>query len=121
MRLRPSLVIAPLLLSVAAWTRPAPGTTQSRTTSPPPAAAISFHRDVSPILRSQCVGCHGDKNPASGLTLTSYTALMKGGKGGAALVAGKSGESRVVKYLLGTLQPKMSIGGAREPPEIAGS
>jgi hypothetical protein len=33
-------------------------------------------------------------------------------------VGGKSGESRLVKYLLGTLQPRMPVGGALKPAEI---
>src|SRR5579871_4388216 len=49
----------------------------------------SFHRDILPIFRAACVGCHGGANPSSGLVLTSYAGLMKGGRGGAAIVGGK--------------------------------
>jgi WD40 repeat protein len=79
---------------------------------------VSFHREVLPIFRAACVGCHGEKNPSSGLNLTSYVSLMRGGKGGAPVVPGKSGDSRLVKYLLGTLQPKMPVGGALKTAEI---
>src|ERR1051326_244091 len=61
-------------------------------------AALSFHKDVMPIFTASCVGCHNDKNPSNGLTLTSFSALLKGGKGGKEIAPGKSGDSRLVKY-----------------------
>ncbi|HXG24350.1 MAG TPA: c-type cytochrome domain-containing protein [Chthonomonadales bacterium] len=79
---------------------------------------LTYHKDILPLFRAACIGCHGSKNPASGLTLDSYASLMKGGKGGAALIPGNSRESRLMKYLLGTLQPQMPIGGSLKPAEI---
>ncbi len=82
-------------------------------------AAPSFVRDVMPIFRAACVGCHGDKNASARLSLTSYTALLKGGQGGAELVPGKSHDSRLYGYLVGTLKPVMPLGGALKPEQIA--
>lgn len=84
-----------------------------------PPAAPSFAHDVLPIFRTACVGCHGGAHPAGSLALTSCADLMRGGQSGPALVAGKSGESRLVRLLLGTLQPQMPPGGALKPGDIA--
>src|SRR5207247_10860051 len=83
-----------------------------------PAAPVSFYKEILPLLRSDCAACHGDKSPSNGFVVTSYAGLMKGGKGGREIIAGKSGDSRLTKYLLGILQPKMPIGGSLKPAEI---
>jgi len=85
---------------------------------PASAVTVSFHRDVLPIFRTACVGCHGSDNPASGLVLTSYADLMKGGRGGVEIVAGKSGDSRLFKYLTGALQPRMPPGSGLKQIDI---
>lgn len=82
------------------------------------APAPSFARDVLPILRTACVGCHSIETPAGGLALANYTTLMKGGKNGAEIVPGKSADSRLVKLLLGAQQPKMPPGGPLKPADI---
>jgi hypothetical protein len=43
--------------------RPQPGDTKPR--------AVHYAADVVPILQRRCVGCHGGKEPAGGLALTS--------------------------------------------------
>jgi hypothetical protein len=43
---------------------------------------------IQPILASQCLPCHGREKRKGGLQLDSYTALMRGGKDGAAIKAG---------------------------------
>ena len=57
---------------------------------------VSFHKQVMPIFRAACVGCHGEKSAQGGLVLTSYEGLMKGGKGGKEVLPGKAEESRLV-------------------------
>ncbi|MCX6379670.1 MAG: hypothetical protein NT023_09380 [Armatimonadetes bacterium] len=79
---------------------------------------ISFQKQISPIFRASCIGCHSEKSAMGGLILTSYAKTMKGGKGGAQVIPGKSAESRLVKYLIGTAQPKMPIGGSLKTAEI---
>jgi WD40 repeat protein len=90
---------APVIIAFAATTSPA---------QPPPP---SYQRDVVPILRTACVGCHGAQAPAGGLALGSYAELMRGGKNGAAIVPGKSGASRLVLMLTGAVKPQMPPGG----------
>jgi uncharacterized protein with WD repeat len=94
-------------------------TSESKLQNPKPKSQpLSYYKDIFPIFRDACFGCHGDKNPSNGLALTSYAGLMKGGKGGAALIPGNSRDSRLMKYLLGALQPQMPIGGTLKPAEI---
>lgn len=80
--------------------------------------SISFQKQIAPIFRASCIGCHSEKSAMGGLVLTSYAKTMKGGKGGAQVVPGKSAESKLVKYLLGTAQPKMPVGGSLKTAEI---
>jgi uncharacterized protein with WD repeat len=86
--------------------------------TPRPSVAVGFHRNVAPILKALCVACHGDREPSGGLSLTSYASLMRGGKGGREVAPGHSGDSRLVKFLTGALQPQMPIGGKLKPEEI---
>lgn len=79
---------------------------------------VSFQKQIAPIFRASCIGCHSDKTTMGNLNLVSHAKTMKGGKGGAQIIPNKSGESKLVKYLLGTAQPKMPIGGSLKPAEI---
>ncbi len=45
-----------------------------------PAKKISFHRDIRPILRVHCQGCHQPAKPMGKLVLTSYAELKQGGE-----------------------------------------
>lgn len=62
--------------------------------------AISFKRDVFPIIKSRCLPCHAEDNfNPSELSLDSYALLMAGGKHGPPVIAGKSKESIVIQKL----------------------
>ena len=64
------------------------------------AGSVSFKDDVFPIVKNHCLPCHSEDNfNPSELSLDSYDLLMQGGKNGAAVVAGKGGESNLVKKL----------------------
>src|SRR4051812_21583572 len=82
------------------------------------AQSVTFSKDIVPIFRQSCAKCHGARQPQSGLSLATYSGLEKGGKGGKALVPGKAQDSRLVKYLEGTLQPKMPIGDSLPKAQI---
>src|SRR5438552_193066 len=45
-----------------------------------PAKKLSFHRDIRPILRVNCQGCHQPARPMGKLVLTSYAEMKKGGE-----------------------------------------
>ena len=67
-----------------------------------------LERDVLPILQKNCMGCHGGLKQKRGLDLRTLPAMLKGGKGGPAVVAGKPGESALwpVSYTHLTLPTK---------------
>src|SRR5262245_50307297 len=66
-----------------------------------PAGAADFDRDVRPILAKHCVRCHGDEKQSSELRLDSVAATREGGNAGPAVVPGKSGDSLLIKAVIG--------------------
>jgi hypothetical protein len=54
-----------------------------------PAAASFYAKHINPILDANCVSCHGEGKQSGGLRMDSYDLLMKGGKDGPVIVAGK--------------------------------
>jgi hypothetical protein len=71
---------------------------------------VSFASDVAPLLQEHCLKCHGGDETEANLSMASLNALMKGGRTGAALVAGKGSDSLLVKKLRGA-----GIEGQRMP------
>lgn len=70
-------------------------------------AAPLFETSILPILKERCVGCHGGKEPKSGLYLGSYDGVMKGGTGGRAIAVGDSQKSHLYKRITGQANPRM--------------
>jgi uncharacterized membrane protein/mono/diheme cytochrome c family protein len=48
-----------------------------------------YAQHIHPILDDNCVSCHGEAKSQGGLRMDSYDLLMKGGKDGPVIVAGK--------------------------------
>jgi hypothetical protein len=55
---------------------------------------------IQPILQRRCSACHGPEKHKGDLTMETYEALLKGGKDGPALVAGKALDSPMIQRLL---------------------
>jgi WD40 repeat protein len=68
---------------------------------------VLYEKDIDPFLTSKCVSCHSGNVKKGGFDLSSYDLLMKGGKRGAAVVPGKSAESRIVILAGRTDKPTM--------------
>ncbi len=80
--------------------------------------SIDFTRDIEPIFRANCAGCHGEKKAAGQLRLDNKALAMKGGINGAVIVPGKSAESRLVHRILGEGgEKRMPLGGEALKPE----
>src|SRR5262245_4887997 len=62
---------------------------------------VDYLRDVKPILAKNCYQCHGAKAHKGGLRVDTVTALKEGGDNGPAVVAGKSGESLLIRAVRG--------------------
>ncbi|MFN0017454.1 MAG: c-type cytochrome domain-containing protein [Pirellulaceae bacterium] len=58
---------------------------------------VDFEADVLPILRANCIACHSERKHEAGLILESPQQIAKGGESGPAVVAGKGGESLLLK------------------------
>ena len=72
------------------------------------AGELLYERDVAPILRSYCSGCHNDLDLAGGLSVERFATLRKGGTDqGDPIKPGKPGDSFLIHALDGTAKPKM--------------
>jgi len=79
------------------------------------AADPGYHRDVEPILKKNCSGCHQPAVKSSNLDLTTYESLRTGGKRGPGLVAGSPETSIAMKFITGELKPQMPLNGTPLP------
>ncbi len=67
----------------------------------PAAAPVSFKKDVFPILKMNCLPCHTeDQMNPSELYMETYADIVKGGKHGSPIVAGKGDSSLIIKKLI---------------------
>jgi hypothetical protein len=64
-----------------------------------PRESVDFARDVYPLLKRACFDCHGKEKQEGGLRLDLRKDAMRGGDSGPALVAGKAGESELVRRI----------------------
>src|SRR6188474_2932131 len=67
---------------------------------------VSFYKEVVPIFKRSCNGCHHPGKLKGQLDLTTYDALKKGGKHGAGFVPGKPKESILIEEISGE-EPSM--------------
>lgn len=67
----------------------------------PPAAKreVDFAKDVLPLFKEHCYKCHGSARQEAGLRLDRRDDALNGGDGGPIFVAGKSAESKLIKYV----------------------
>ena len=70
------------------------------------AAKISFRRDVWPIVKRHCWGCHSGADPKGGLNMDSVAAMLKGGDSGPLFEKGKPDESLLLEMTRGD-EPEM--------------
>ncbi len=79
---------------------------------------VDFGKDVLPIFRQNCVGCHGPAQQMNGLRLDRKSSVMKAFK--RRVVPGSSANSFVYHRISGTeYGPQMPPTGALRPEQIA--
>ncbi len=66
------------------------------------AKPVSFQHEIVPLLQQFCWGCHRPGKEKGGIDLTSYGALVKGGKHGPGIQVGHPDQSRLVEEISGT-------------------
>jgi len=93
-------------LLLAAATRPAVGDEQPAAQPAPgeavdPAGVEFFEKQIRPVLAEHCFGCHSVRaiKIRGGLLLDSRQGVVKGGEGGAVVVAGKPEQSRLIEAI----------------------
>ena len=75
-------------------------------------APVSFSQDVRPILDQNCLSCHqagGAGFEASGFSMASYDALMKGTEGGPMVIPGDVEASNLLVLMEGRADPSISM------------
>jgi hypothetical protein len=72
--------------------------------------AISFERDVAPILEQRCLRCHGEHEPKGKLSLATRADALRGGESGAAIEPVKPAESLLLE-MVGGKTPAMPAEG----------
>lgn len=79
-------------------------------------AAIKFSRDVAPIFVANCMGCHNPtaKRRNGEFDLSTFNALMKGGKSGQVIVPGKPEESQLIELISSQEMPRGNRGKLSE-------
>ena len=87
------------------------------------APQVDYGRDVQPLLKKNCSGCHGAKKQKSGLRLDTVANVLEGADSGPVIVPGKSGQSRLFLAVTGAEDvPNMPPKGKGAPltaPQIA--
>jgi uncharacterized membrane protein len=86
-------------VSFRSWFAKQPKAAPAQTNHVEVAALPAFSGVVQPILQQNCVSCHGPEKSKGGLRLDSVQAVLKGGKSGPVVVAGKSAESDLIKRI----------------------
>lgn len=77
-----------------------PKKTEEPVAADPGAEPLVFKDAVMPVLKRECVECHGPDKAKGGLRLDSLAAIVKGGDDGPVVVPGRGASSELVKRLL---------------------
>ena len=83
------------------------------------AAAVDFDRQVHPILAARCFVCHGGDKRSGGLSLSTYSEILRGGKTGKVVNPGSAKDSLLIARVLAAGVPPMPPVGERlSAPEV---
>ena len=80
---------------------------------------VSYYKDIVPIFKRSCNGCHHPGKLKGQLDLTTFEAFKKGGKHGAGFVAGKPKESLIIEEVGGDEPSMPKEGDPLSKAEIA--
>jgi mono/diheme cytochrome c family protein len=74
-------------------------------------APVDYARDIHPVLAARCFACHSGDKRSGGLALGAYDDLLRGGRTGAVVIPGASGESLLVSRLTAAAAERMPPAG----------
>lgn len=66
-----------------------------------------YERDIAPILRTHCAGCHNDADREGEFSVETFAGLRQGGDKGVTLKPGDPGASLLLKLIEGRAKPSM--------------
>ena len=78
-----------------------------------------YARDIVPIVEANCLRCHSAVEQEGGLLLDTYDDMMRGGDTGAAIVAGSSESSTLIRQVERREKPFMPPKSVLGPREVA--
>ena len=97
---------AACLIVAIGFSLPASGEPPAAAPAADAPAAIDFERQIRPLLVGRCGDCHGPDTQESRLRLDVKHRALKGGDFGPVIVAGKSGESELIRRITSTNDKK---------------
>jgi WD40 repeat protein len=68
---------------------------------------VQYEKDIEPIFRKRCMACHSGTIKESRFDMSSYEAVVKGGKRGAAVVPGQAASSPLYRLSAHMQKPCM--------------
>src|SRR3954449_4952466 len=86
---------------------------------PPPSTKkdVTYAKDIQPILKASCFGCHGEERHKADLRLDTLEGVLKGTKDGKVVTPGQSAKSDLVMAVARldpeTAMPPTRKGGGR--------
>lgn len=90
------VLLASIALSIASAGEKTGGFPVTPITDMTARGPLQFRRDILPILRQNCLACHGHVKPKADLNLENPPAIRKGGESGVAVTPGKGSESLLI-------------------------
>ncbi len=72
---------------------------------------VAYEKDIEPVFSDKCFVCHSGNVVESKFDMTTYAGVMKGGKRGAVIVAGKSADSFLYRVSGHREKPVMPLKG----------
>ncbi len=71
---------------------------------------VSFKKDVAPWMVGVCLGCHGDRNPRNGFSMSTFEKMLTTGESAPVIVPGDPDSSYIVDLVLRQDPMKMPAG-----------
>ncbi len=94
------VMVSALILFLALYTSAQDGIRKSRKQAKAKTVAVSFSKDVFPLIKKFCLPCHTeDQMNPSELYMEGYDGIMAGGKHGKPIVPGNADSSLIIRKL----------------------
>jgi hypothetical protein len=92
--------------SATSTSAPTKAASEASVPAAPASGAVSFSKDIAPLLQGSCVSCHGGEKTSKNLDLKTYASLMTGSQNGAVIVASDAANSKMVQKIQSGSMPK---------------